>query len=40
MHDIAWEVENVLFVCSSPVQYTTMQPIIQEEKSFSFERMP
>lgn len=40
MFSKAWEVENVLFVCSSPVQYSEMQPIIQEEKSFSFERMP
>lgn len=30
----AWEAKNVLFVCSSPVQYSEMQPIIQEEKEF------
>lgn len=32
MHGMAWEVESVLFVCSSPVQYSKMQPIIQKEE--------
>lgn len=31
----AWEAENVLFVCSSPVQYSEMQPIIHGETMFS-----
>lgn len=32
MHGMAWEVESVLFVCSFPVQYSKMQPIIQKEE--------